>query len=119
MRAGRLDQIVELQRSEVIEDEVGQEIHSWITFDKVWAGIEGLKASEPFAEDQINSVRNVKIIMRYRNDTDTTCRISHTDRGGLTRIYEITGQPVQAYGHGYSAIQFNARQLHAGDITAA
>ena len=112
MRAGRLNQVIELQRSSQSEDAYGQEIESWETFASVWAGIEPSKSTEQFTEDQLNSRIDALIVMRYRDDIDMSCRVSHTDRSNNTHIYQLIGEVPSPAGHGYQEIKFNAMLLH-------
>lgn len=111
-RAGRLNQIIKLSREVLTEDELGQEQKSFEVFATVWAGIEKAKSTEDFAEDQKNSAVTVAIIMRYRSDVDLRCQVTHVDREGIERSYELIGQIPQAQGLGYDSLQFNARMLH-------
>ena len=111
MRSGRLNQIVSLQRLELTEDEFGQEIKSWVEFDKVWAGIEATAATEPFAEDQMNTRQRCRIIMRYRDDMDMQCRIAHVDRAGVERLYEIKEQLPESFGGLYRSLNYECELL--------
>lgn len=111
-RAGRLNQLINLRREVLTEDEFGQEQQSFEVFATVWAGIEKAKSSEDFAEDQKNSEVSVAIVMRYRNDVDLKCQAVHVDRSNVERVYELTGQIPQPQGLGYSTLMFNANMLH-------
>ena len=115
-RAGRLDQIIQLQRFITVEDEMGQAVKTWTQYAEIWAGIEPSKSTESFREDQLNSRIDAVIVMRYRNDVDMKHRVLHKDRGGRVRTYELIGEVPSHSGRGYSELKFNAMLLH-GEAT--
>ena len=109
-RSGRLNKVVELQRFVESKDEMGQKVKQWTKFATVWVGIEEFKVTENFTEDQINTASDVMIVMRYRSDIDTTCRIVYTDRSGFTRTYEVIKESGTT--QAYRESKFECRQMH-------
>lgn len=68
---------VQLQRREDTELPSGQISHSYEQFAEVWADISALTAREFFAASQVQSEITTKITIRWRDDIDPTCRVSH------------------------------------------
>ena len=112
MRSGRLNQIIEIQRFTVAEDGLGQEIKTWTTIHKVWAGIEPTGTSEAFAEDQLNSQIDVQVIIRHISDLDMKDRIKHIDRDTRERFYEIVGDKPNQKLNAFHQKALHCRLLH-------
>ena len=77
MRSARLRHAVTLERNVTQQDAYGQKVEQWQTIASVWAGIEPGKGREWFAAQQINAETVAMVIIRYRPDVDTTCRVLH------------------------------------------
>lgn len=77
MRSARLRHTVTIERNVTVQDAYGQKVEQWQTLANVWAGVEPEKGREWFAAQQINAETTALILIRYRTDVDTTCRVLH------------------------------------------
>ena len=84
MRAGRLRHRLILQSKTYTRDSYGAAIVTWNTEGTRWGAIEPLSGRELFAQQQVQSEAQVRIMLRYYSGLDTTWRVSH---GGLA--YDI------------------------------
>jgi SPP1 family predicted phage head-tail adaptor len=84
MRAGSLDELVEIQERVETKDAEGHESAAWRTVGRVWAFIEQLKAEERQEGATLKGLRSHRIRMRYRSDLTAKHRIKH-----LGRIFNV------------------------------
>jgi len=79
MRAGTLDERVELQERVETKDNDGYESESWRTVARVWVSVENLKAEERIEAEQRRGTRTHRIRMRYRAGVTSKMRIRDGD----------------------------------------
>lgn len=91
MHVGRLDRQITIQQRAVTRNATyGSEVVAWATLATVWAQV--VESSTPpggnAGEDQRVAAyeRPIKVRVRWRNDVDTTMRISYAGR-----LLQITG----------------------------
>ena len=84
MRAGRLRHRLILQSKTYTRDSYGAAIVTWNTEGTRWGAIEPLSGRELFAQQQVQSEAQVRIVLRYYTGLDHTWRITN---GGL--YYDI------------------------------
>jgi len=111
IRAGRLRRRLELQSKTTSRDSYGAAIVGWTTQRTVWGAIEPLSGRELFSEQQNQSEHQVRIMLRYSGEIDTTWRISH---GG--KYYDILS--VINHDSINSAVTLMCRQGVSDDIGA-
>lgn len=77
MRAGALDQRIELQ--ELVEgfDDFGQPINEWQTCLSAWAAVEPLTGREYLAAMQNTSETTMRVRLRYRPGVKPAMRVKH------------------------------------------
>ena len=71
---GMLDKRVTFKRSVKTSDGRGGWTETWAEIDTVWAAVLPLRGSELIRYRSLNSRVTTKIVLRYRNDIDHTCR---------------------------------------------
>lgn len=81
MRAGRLRNLVTIERKTGARDDDGGERVTWATLVSVWAAIEPLNGKEFLGSEQTQSEVTGKIVMRYPVDVKPQDRITY---GGKT-----------------------------------
>ena len=89
MRAGRLRHRLELYSKEYTQDSYGAAITTITLQDTVWGGIEPIRGRELFAQQQIQSEIEVRIMLRYTgslNAMDTSWVIKHPLTG---KFYDV------------------------------
>ena len=90
MRAGTLDQRVELQ--ELVEgfDDFGQPINEWQTFLAAWAAVEPLTGREYLAAMQTASETTIRVRLRYRPGVKAAMRVKHGAKlYGITSVIDV------------------------------
>lgn len=70
MNPGRLRHRVTIQKSQISQDELGNNIETWIDWATVWANIRPVSGREYFQAAATNSEDNVRINIRYRSGID-------------------------------------------------
>lgn len=77
MRAGTLDQRIELQ--ELVEgfDDYGQPLSEWQTVLSAWAAVEPLQGREYLAAMQAQSETTIRVRLRYRPGIKSAMRVKH------------------------------------------
>jgi SPP1 family predicted phage head-tail adaptor len=76
MKAGTLRHLVEIQRPADTQDtSTGAIVRTWGTFASVWASVAPLSAREFFVAQAEHSKVTARIVIRYRDDVDSTCRV--------------------------------------------
>ena len=80
MRAGTLDQRIELQ--ELVEgfDDYGQPLNEWQTVLSAWAAVEPLQGREYLAAMQNQSETTIRVRLRYRPGVKSAMRVKHAVR---------------------------------------
>lgn len=82
---GELNQRITIQRADVVANNYGEEIRTWVTLGTTWAAMRNVPQREPFTADQFVSVVTTTFTMRYRTDVTAEMRILLN----LGKIYEI------------------------------
>ena len=72
MEAGKLRNLVQLQRATVTTDSHGDQVKAWSTLAEVWASIEPLSGREFLQASQVTSDVTVRIRLRGRSDLSLT-----------------------------------------------
>lgn len=84
LAAGRLRDRVMIQAKSVTRDAYGGEIVTWGTLATVWALVESLSGREYLAAnqgvDQARSLREVRVVIRPRDDVVPWHRVVHGSR---------------------------------------
>lgn len=90
MRAGARDRQVELQRRTLTQSASGEEVESWTTLGRLWAGKRDMRANERWAADQLVAEVETVWTLNWWPAWDTirpdTHRLVYRDR-----VYEIHG----------------------------
>ncbi|RQY48025.1 head-tail adaptor protein [Burkholderia stagnalis] len=84
MKAGRLREVVVLERSTSEPNEYGEEITRWAPFATVSAAVEPLNGREFFASARVNAEVTTRIRIRFYDGLTKWDRVNH---GGL--LYKI------------------------------
>lgn len=66
LKAGRLRQMVELQRLTTARNSDGETVETWTKYARVPASVEPLSVRERLSADQMDSAVTVKVLLRYR-----------------------------------------------------
>jgi len=77
MQSGKLRHRVTLLRRVDNQQPGGQVQHSYVPFAEVWGNVRPLSGRELIAAQQVNSLIDSEITIRYRVDVDETCRVQH------------------------------------------
>lgn len=90
MRAGKLRQRVKVYKSESGRSPTGAVLPgTWVLKHTLWASIEPLSVKDVLTAQAASSEVEVRCVLRYRDDVDSTMQIEH--RG---RRYDIDGDPL-------------------------
>lgn len=90
MRAGKLRQRIKVYKSESGRSPTGAVLPSvWMLKHTLWASIEPLSVKDVLTAQAAGSEVEVRCVLRYRDDIDSTMQIEH--RG---QRYEIDGDPL-------------------------
>ena len=84
MRAGLLNNLVQIEHSTVTSDGEGGESVTWSTYLETWASIRQLRGREFYAAAQTQAEYTTEIVIRYQAGIDPKMRV----RFG-TRIFDI------------------------------
>ena len=90
MRAGNLDQRIELQ--ELVEgfDDYGQPLSAWQTYLSAWAAVEPLQGREYLAAMQNQSETTIRVRLRYRPGVKSAMRVKHGARlYGIQSVIDV------------------------------
>lgn len=88
--AGTLNRRVSLQRSVMAQNQETEALEqTWVEVSKVWADIRFLNGLEVVKAATPVSVAKASIRIRFREDIDSSWRVTHT-ANGKTTIYNIT-----------------------------
>lgn len=98
MRAGQLNNRVEIQHKVQTTDAVGATQYDWATLCYVWANIRHVSGAEMIKADSVQSIAKVSICVRSRHDIILTSamRILHKQA-----IYEIKSVLPNNYDKAY------------------
>lgn len=89
LNPARLRHRVKIEKPVEVQDEnTGAITTTWEFVSNVWASIEPLSVREMIAADVEKSKVSGRIVIRYRDDIDYTCRIVHAYKD---IIYNIVG----------------------------
>ncbi|KMJ45243.1 head-tail adaptor [Xenorhabdus khoisanae] len=83
MRAGRLRHRVTIQKNEIRQGELGEEINDWVDIATVWAEVKAISGRELMASGSVYSEATIRVWMRYRDDVTTVNTILY--HGANTR----------------------------------
>lgn len=72
---GQLRHHIQLERAVVMDDGAGGGIRSWQAITDAWARIEPIAMTHDNAERKAAQIITHRIVMRWRNDVDSSCRI--------------------------------------------
>jgi SPP1 family predicted phage head-tail adaptor len=91
MRAGKLQNKIELQEKQTQKNPVGENTVNWVTFATVWARIRPLLGKEFFNAAQVQAEVTHKINIRFTEKTDAAGRtLSPIHRVKLgDRVFDI------------------------------
>jgi SPP1 family predicted phage head-tail adaptor len=67
---GRLRHRITIQQHQTTQDEIGNNIESWVDWATVWANIRPISGREYFQAAATNAEDNVRINIRYRSGID-------------------------------------------------
>lgn len=88
MKAGRLDQRIQIETPSSEADGLGQTARTWLLLDEVWAAVREVAGREFLAGDA-RAEEKATFTIRWRDDFDSTARVQW---GGRTwRIDSTTG----------------------------
>lgn len=100
IEAGRLRHSIRIERYDYLRDENGEVIQDprtgetaqqWLEVATVWAAIEPLSAREFIQSAATQSAVTTRIVIRHRDDVDTSMRLVHVRIGRPDVIYNIHG----------------------------
>lgn len=74
MFSGKLEHEILLQTLQETNVQ-GENKQTWVTIATVWANIISQRGSEAFEAARINARQTLRILIRYRDDVDTSSRI--------------------------------------------
>ena len=77
MNPGGMDRRVTIERYTATTDSWGHPTKTWSTLAEVWAQKKEVRAVERTEQAQIVALSFTQFRIRYRNDVDTTMRISY------------------------------------------
>lgn len=80
MRAGTLRHVVEVQRPNEVEDEMGEIVPTFSTDSRRRAAIVPLKQEERVEADKVKGVRTHKVVLRHYPDLTSRWRIKFGSR---------------------------------------
>ena len=90
MRAGTLDQRIELQELVSGFDDYGQPINEWQTVLSAWAAVEPLQGREYLAAMQTTSETTIRVRLRYRPGVKAAMRVKHgTKLYGIQSVIDV------------------------------
>lgn len=91
MRAGELNQRIDIQKPNLAQDETsGEMVASWGALATVWARVRPMGGAERFEANRENAERTLLFRIRHRTDIDEQMRIVHdSDNYDIERIDEI------------------------------
>lgn len=89
MNPGLLKHKITIQAPSTTEDELGQQKVSWTDYKTVRCMIKTLQGREYFEAAATQSESNVRFVMRYMSDIDSTMRIIYKGK-----IYDIVAPPI-------------------------
>lgn len=90
MQAGSLNRRILIERKQVTEDPLGGEIVQWVPLagdGMLWANIRFLNGTETVKLDTQIGTARASIRLRFREDIDPTCRVTH--RGTVFEIKSV------------------------------
>ncbi len=79
MRAGKLDQRINIEQNSPVQNSVGEQTDFWTTLATVWAEVVPLKGRETFNSDQVIAIADVRFRIRHREGLDNSMRIVYGD----------------------------------------
>lgn len=100
MNPGELRNRIEIQNYIGVENEVGEETKQWQTYVKVWAKFKdpSIKRELSTAADKKVSSVSHKIVIRYRNDIDTTMRVAYKGKSyNIDHVVNDKEQNVESH----------------------
>ena len=90
MRAGTLDQRIELQELVQGFDDYGQPLSAWQTVLSSWAAVEPLQGREYLAAMQNQSETTIRVRLRYRPGVKSAMRVKHgTALYGIQSVIDV------------------------------
>lgn len=103
LEAGRLDRRITIQSYTTSADSYGEPLKTWADFVTVWAQYLPLRGAERFAAKQVDATIEAKFRLRWRDDLDTTMRITFESRtwdiAGIVEIGRREGLEIIAAAH--------------------
>ena len=73
--AGKLKHRIVIQQVSEGENDMGDIVQTWTTFDTVWASVEPLSGREYLSAQQVSAETSGRIRMRYRPGVMATMRV--------------------------------------------
>lgn len=90
MKAGSLDQRIEIERLMEGADELGQPYANWLPIVTTWAAVEPLVGREYLAAAALVTEITARVRMRYRPGITTADRINHNGKVyGITSVADV------------------------------
>jgi len=74
--AGKLKDRIVIQQRSTSKDGFGEQLHTWTTFNTVWARVEPLSGKEFFAAQEFRAEVTTKITIRYLSGVLPKMRVS-------------------------------------------
>ena len=109
MRAGKLRNIIAIQRRIDSKDDYGGPVYTWEDLANVWADIIPLSGRELIAAQAAKSEITTRFVIRYRDDVTPTMRIVF---GGAN--YNIMAPPIDTNMNHKELVIMASTGLNAG-----
>lgn len=87
--SNKLNNRITFIKTEISEDELGQQIKQDVDYVTCWADIKTMQGREYFAAAAIRAEQTYRFIIRYRQDIDTSMKIRFKNR-----IFDIVHPPI-------------------------
>lgn len=87
MRAQRLRQRVTVEQPVAARDTVGEESVEWQSYCVRWAAVEPITGKELWTAQQETATQQVRVVLRYDNETDAITPRMRINHGG--KLYDI------------------------------
>jgi SPP1 family predicted phage head-tail adaptor len=98
MNIGELRNRIEVQNYVRVENDVGEEVKLWQSYIKLWAKFKTSSVKEQLQAGKETSSILYEIIIRYRNDLDTTMRVVYKDKSySIDHVINHKEQSVETH----------------------
>jgi SPP1 family predicted phage head-tail adaptor len=86
--AGRLDELYDVERATVVQDETGEPIETWTVWKSVWLGRQDVMAAERFRANQDMAIETTVLVGHYLPGLRHDDRLRRRQDGA---IFDIVG----------------------------